>query len=78
MCHGGFSGNIKGNLDIIRTHIISMVGAISIPFLHGRNRPASHAATDNIHTTRHSYVAIVVLEMQLIASYHILMYNKNA
>ena len=30
----------------------------------GRTRLASlHAATDSIHTTRHSYVAIVVLEM---------------
>ena len=33
MCNGGFSGSI----GIISTHIISMVGAISIPFLGGPN-----------------------------------------
>ena len=39
-----------------------------IDTLPGQTRLASHAATGNIHTTRHSYVAIIVLEMQLTAS----------
>ena len=33
----------------------------------GRIQLASHAATDNMYTTHHSYVAIVVLKMQLTA-----------
>ena len=43
MCHGGSRGDFSGS---------------DIDTFPGRTRPASHAATDNIHTTRHSYVAI--------------------
>ena len=49
-------------------HPYNIYGGSDIDTFPGWTRPASHAATNNIHTTRHSYVATVVLEMQLIAS----------
>ena len=40
------------------THPYNIYGGSDIDTFPGWTRPASHAATDNIHTTRHSYVAI--------------------